>query len=54
MQGDEFGVVMVEQLGHHDSIGEIPADAFLGSGEGDAIDHLIDFIDLLLIHICDC
>lgn len=42
MEFDEFGDVVVNDLGHEDAIGEVAADVLLGPREGDGVDLGID------------
>lgn len=48
MQFDKFWEIMVDDLGHHDSIREIPTDVLLGARERDLVDPVVHFGEFLL------
>lgn len=54
MKLDDFGVVVVYEFCHHDCVCEISVDAFLGPGEVNAVDHGVDFLQLLFVHDLKC
>lgn len=47
-----LGPVVLHQLGHHDAVREVPVDVLLGAGEGNAVHHLVDLPQLVLLHAC--
>lgn len=51
MELDCFGPIVENELRHHNPVWEISINIFLGAREWDAIDHLVYFSQLLLIHI---
>ena len=38
----------MEELGHHNSVGEVSMDVAFGLGEGDGVHGLVYFLELLL------
>lgn len=44
MEVDQFGTVMMDELGHHDSVCEIPVDVLLGTRKRDTIHQLVHLL----------
>ena len=50
VEGDQFRAIVLQNLGHHSGIREIPRYVLFGAGQRDAVHHLIDLPQLVFVH----
>ena len=50
VQVDQFGTIVVEQLGHHQAVRKVPVDVLFYPRKRNAVHHLVNFLKLLFLH----
>lgn len=50
VQVDQFGAVVVQQLGHHQAVRKVPVDVLFCPRKRNAVHHLVNLLKLLFLH----
>jgi hypothetical protein len=50
VQVDQFGTVVLQQLGHHQAVRKVPVDVLFRPRKRDTVHHLVNFLKLLFLH----